>query len=332
MNQVVKDHRPVLRPMTVSARARAAAINPNFWYPVAWLRDLCRTGSLETTLWLRRIHLTRSTETDLVATDIGSVEHRVDPTPHRPLAVLERYGIVWVFPGDPSLALEQSLPQVPEYDDPRWLVIPIPAHFNVHFSIVNENPIDVFHGHLHRDLQGWTQPVLTSLQGNDSAMTASYDVTFNNGWLPRLLGLTRSRARTVQKTITVAHRYPHCENAMPGKSQYYFMRQPIGPAETRSYSLLCVQIRLPRRLVDRIRYPLSLLLWRWVVKPFLDQDIDVMESEQRAYQRDPARTNVEINPAVVAVQRITIAQHQAAEQAEAETAVTHRPAARSPEA
>ena len=40
-------------------------------------------------------------------------------------------------------------------------MVPITAHFKAHFSICNENTMDVFHGFLHQELQGWFDPILT---------------------------------------------------------------------------------------------------------------------------------------------------------------------------
>ena len=227
----------------------------------------------------------------------------------RSYPVREHYNLIWVFPGDPDEAHDRPLPEVPEFDDPDWLIVQIPARFKVHFSVVNENPLDIFHGHLHRDLQGWYDPVLIDLERDEGRVVAAYEVTFRNGWLPRLLGLTESREPEVKRRIIVGYHYPHCRNSMPGVSNYYFMRQPVGPSETRSFALLCLKIRLPAWLVRRIRRPLSAVLWRFLVKPFLDQDIEVMESEQARFLSEPDRRYVEINPVIAAAQRLTVEQY-----------------------
>jgi hypothetical protein len=39
-------------------------------------------------------------------------------------------------------------------------MVPVNAHFQAHFSICNENTMDVFHGFLHQELQGVFDPVL----------------------------------------------------------------------------------------------------------------------------------------------------------------------------
>ncbi len=43
---------------------------------------------------------------------------------------------------------------------------------------------------------------------------------------------------------------------------------------------------------------------------FLAQDIEMMENEQRTYLANPQRHYVEINPAIVALQRVIIRQYE----------------------
>lgn len=338
-----------LQPQKLFNRARTVGVNLNHWYPVAWADRLKRKKAQKTTLWEQNMVVYRDYQgfphalEDAclhkgVALHKGEVnknclvcpyhgwhfdpEGRCVEIPYfqedqnlpkkrlRHYPIRERYNMIWAFPGDPQLAESTPLPEVPEYDDPNWLIVQIPAHFNVHYSVVNENPLDVFHGHLHRDLQGWYNPVLVKLERTLEKVQAEYEVTFRNGWLPKFLGLTQSDDAEIQKTIVVGYHYPHCRNTMPGKSNYYFMRQPIGPNETRSYSMLCLKVRLPKLVVNLIRKPLSLIFWRFLVKPFLDQDIEVMESEQRNFHRDPHRRYMEINPVIAAAQKLTLEQYE----------------------
>ncbi len=337
-----------LKPQKLSNRVRVVGINPNYWYPVAWADQLKPKQVKAVTLWQQNIALYRDENGQPhaledaclhkgVALHKGEVEQGCLVCPYHgwhfdqtgkcvsipyfkehqnlPKACLhtfpvrQRYNLIWLFPGDPDLADQSPLPEVPEYDDPNWLIVEIPAHFQVHFSMVNENPLDVFHGHLHRDLQGWYNPILIHLECNQQIVQAEYEVTFRNGWLPRFLGLTQSDEEEIKRSIVVGYHYPHCRNTMPGKSNYYFMRQPVGPTETHSFSMLCLKVKLPRILVKLIRKPLSLIFWRFLVKPFLDQDIEVMESEQRNFYRNPNRHHVEINPVIAAAQKLTVEQY-----------------------
>ncbi len=334
-----------LKPQKLNTRARTVGPNLNYWYPVG-RSDKLKPGQVQNQiLWEQEIAVYRGMNGDVyaientclhkgVALSKGEVQGNElvcpyhgwrfngqgqcvgipylgddEPLPKKCLhryPCRERYNLIWVFPGDPEQSETMDIPDVPEYDDPNWLIVEIPAHFKVHFSMVNENPLDVFHGHLHRDLQGWYNPVLVSMENDEDSIRAEYEVTFRNSWLPKILGLTQSKEQEVKKIIGVGYHYPHCRNNMPGKSNYYFMRQPQGPMSTQSYSLLCLKIRLPVWLVGLIRKPLPRVLWKFLIKPFLDQDIDVMESEQANFHRNPDRRQVEINPVIAAAQLLTV--------------------------
>ena len=334
-----------LTPQKLFARSREVGINLNYWYPAEWA-DQLKPGQLKKiVLWQKAILIFRGQDGRVRAMDNqclhkgvelhrGEVKNNQIVCPYHgwefdghgqctaipyfadaPILeqkrintypVIEKYNLIWIFPGDPDLATECSPPEVPEAEDPDWLIVEIPAHFKVHFSIVNENPLDVFHSYLHRDLPNWYAPVLKQLHRDEDSVQAAYEVRFKNGWLSRFLGLTDSKEPEIIRTIDVGYHYPHCRNTMAGKSNYYFMRCPVGPNETRSFGLMCLKLRLPDRLWKLVRKPLSRILWRFMVKPFLDQDIDVMESEQRVYQRNPQRKYMEINPVIAAAQRLTV--------------------------
>ena len=339
-----------LKRQTLNSRAREVGVSLDHWFPIGWSDRLKKGQVKKQTIWNRDFAVYRGQGGQVYAMDnhclhkgvelsLGDVEgdklvcayhgwkfngsgqcveipylNDSEQLPRqclKSLPVVERYNLIWIFPGDPALGDEEAIPSVPEFDDPDWLVVEIPAFFNVHFSMVNENPLDVFHGHLHRDLQGWYLPELMELNRDEDSVVARYDVSFNNGWLPRLLGLSQSKDPIVKRQIEVGYHYPHCRNTMPGKSNYYFMRQPEGEQKTRSYALLCIKIRLPAWLVRMTRRMLSKVLARFLVKPFLDQDIEVMESEQRNAIKNQDQRFVEINPVIAAAQLLTVKKYDA---------------------
>lgn len=338
---------PRLTGQTVQNQVREVGINPNYWYPVAWSHQLKQGHVLPVTIWQQAIAVFRSTQGQLhaledacphkgVALHNGLVqgEHLLCPyhgwefngqgdcvgIPYFPsdqklpcararsYPIQERYGIIWVFPGVAEPAEPVPLPEVPEYDDPDWLAVPIPGHFQAHFSICNENTMDVFHGFLHRDIQGWFDPQLLNLQQTDAEVRADYQVSYR-GWLTKFLGLSESGSGVTTRKIAIHYRYPHYYNALEGVSRMYLMRLPVGPTETRSFSLLFLKVRLPQWLVEPFRPLLAQFIWHFLLKKFLDQDIEMMESEQRTYCRDRDRRYVEVNPAIIALQRVVLKQY-----------------------
>ncbi|NEO86764.1 MAG: aromatic ring-hydroxylating dioxygenase subunit alpha [Spirulina sp. SIO3F2] len=338
---------PTLTGQTVQNQVREVGINPNYWYPVAWTHQIKVGTIVPVKVWEQAIAVFRDEQGQLhaledacphkgVALHQGEVqgdrllcpyhgwefngsgdcvripyyppEQKLPCAQARSYPAAEKYGIVWVFPGDPNLAQEIPLPDVPEYTDPDWLAVPIPGHFQAHFSICNENTMDVFHGFLHRDIQGWFDPELLDLQQTDSSVSAKYRISYR-GWLTQFLGLSQDGSGTTTRVISVRYHYPHYFNALEGVSRMYLMRLPVGPSETRSFSLLFLKIRLPQWLVEPLRPLLARFIWHFLLKKFLDQDVEMMESEQQTYDKNRQRRYTEVNPAIIALQRVVVKQY-----------------------
>ncbi|NET52193.1 MAG: aromatic ring-hydroxylating dioxygenase subunit alpha, partial [Merismopedia sp. SIO2A8] len=228
----------------------------------------------------------------------------------RSYPVQEKYGLMWVFPGDSALADTQSVPSVPEFGaDSDWFMVPITAHFKAHFSVCNENAMDVFHGFLHQELQGWFDPVLLDLSTTDHSVRAKYQVSYK-GILAKFLGLSQRADEVTTLPITINYRYPHYASSLEGVSSVYLMRLPVGPQESRSFALFFFKLGLPKWLVQPLRPLLNWVVPRLMLQPFLNQDIEMMESEQRQYTSNPAQRYVEINPAIIALQRVIIRQYE----------------------
>jgi phenylpropionate dioxygenase-like ring-hydroxylating dioxygenase large terminal subunit len=225
----------------------------------------------------------------------------------RSYPVKEQYGLIWIFPGDASLAETETIPEMPEFDQSEWLMVPVSAHFQAHFSICNENTMDVFHGFLHQNLQGWFNPILLKLQETETTVTAQYNVSYA-GALTKFLGLSEDGGVTT-KTISVSYQYPNYVTNLEGVSALYLMRLPISPTESRSFALFFLRVRLPRTVLNLLRPILQPIILHFVFMRFLRQDIEMINSEQANYLKNPHRRYVEVNPAIVAIQRLIVRQY-----------------------
>ncbi|GAB4350425.1 MAG: hypothetical protein Fur0042_18250 [Cyanophyceae cyanobacterium] len=337
-----------LRVQDVQIAVREVGINPNHWYAIAWSDSLPPGTVKGVEIWREKIALYRGTDGTLgaiadacphknVELSRGKVmgshlacryhgwefdsagrcqripylppEQKLPCAQARSYPIRERYGLLWLFPGDPALAEQEPLPEMPEYDDPGWFAVPVNGHFQAHFSICNENAMDVFHGFLHEDMQGWFDPQLTDLRDEGGAITADYRVSYG-GRIAKLLGFTDRASGVTTKTITVQYRYPHYHSSLEGVSSLYLMRLPVGPTESRSFAIFFLKLALPPWVTVPLRRLLLPLLQRQFFERFLVQDQEMMESEQRAYLANPQRRYVEINPAIIAVQRLMVRQYQ----------------------
>lgn len=333
---------------TVRADIRQIGINPNHWYAVGWARDVQPEQIIPIILWQQAIALYRDTNGQLhalhdrcphrgVELHRGKVkgqhlvcryhgwefngtgecvcipywpsQQRLPSAPVRSYPVQEKYGLIWVFPGEPALAEDQQIPAIPEFSEPGWLLVPVSVHFRAHFTICNENTMDVFHGILHQGLQGWFDPILTSLKETETSVRAEYQVSYQ-GRLAAWLGLSDRGDRPTTRSIQIEYCYPHYRTHMPGVSALYLMRTPIGLTESRSYALFFFKARLPPRLLQWLQPILQWLLNRFVLIRFINQDKEMVESEQRTHLAHPGQRYIEINPAIIALQRLMVRQYK----------------------
>lgn len=337
-----------LKSQTVHNHVREVGINPNYWYPVSWADQIKPEQIVSVVVWLSAIAVYRDANGQLhaledacphkgVALHKGKVqgchlacpyhgwefngsgecvnipylpkEQKLPRAQVRSYPIQEKYNLIWVFPGDPQEAVTSQPPEIPEFDQPDLLMVPVTAHFQAHFSICNENTMDVFHGFLHQNLQGWFNPVLINLSETESAVTAEYQVSYK-GQIARFLGLSERADQLTTLPVCVQYRYPHYYSFLRGVSTLYLMRLPVGPTESRSFAFFFFKVRLPRWIPKELKLLLGKLIERFVLLKFLAQDVEMIESEQRNYLANQQRRYIEINPAIIAVQRLIVRQYE----------------------
>lgn len=337
-----------LESQAVQNRIREVGINPNHWYPVVWANQLKPETVQQVVVWYQEIAIFRDKQGQVhaladacphkgVALHKGDVKGNHLTCPYhgwefnsagecvnipyfpddqklpracaRSYPVEEKYNLIWVFPGEPELAERTPILEIPEFEEKQWLCVPVTAHFQAHFSMCNENTMDVFHGYLHKDLQGWFNPQLINLQETETQVSAQYNVSYK-GRIAKFLGLTDRADQVTTLPITIEYRYPHYATTLKGVSSLYLMRLPVNKTESRSFAYFFFNLGLPQWLLDPIR---PLLVWglqRFVLYKFLAQDIEMVESEQQTYLKDPQRKYVEVNPAIFAIQRLILKQYE----------------------
>lgn len=346
-----------LKSQAVRAGVREVGINPNHWYAVGWAKQLQTGQVMQVIVWQQAIAVYRDAEGTVHALEDAcphkgvelhrgkvqgqrlacryhgwefDAEGRCVSIPYLPegqklpcaqarsYPIQEKYGLLWVFPGDAAIASDHQPPVMKEYAESGWLTVPVTGHFQAHFSICNENSMDVFHGFLHENLQGWFDPRLLNLSETENAVHAEYQVSYK-GRMAKFLGLSERTDQVTTLPITVQYRYPHYQSNLQGISALYLMRLPVSPVESRSFALFFFRVRLPQWLLKRVEPILQAVLERFVLMKFLAQDIEMMESEQRQYLADPKRRYVEINPAIIAVQRLIVRQYERFMQSSSQT-------------
>lgn len=337
-----------LHSQTLKVGVHEAGINPNHWYAVGWADQLKPGAVMPVMVWHQAIALYRDDFGQLNALDDacphkgvalhkGKVQGRMLACryhgwefdrdgqcvniPYLPneqklpcaqvqtYPVQEKYNLIWVFPGDRALAATKALPEIPEFDDPDWLMVPSTAHFQAHYSFCNENSVDLFHGFLHEHQQGWFDPVLTRLQETEASVTAEFQVSYQ-GRLATFLGLSEHANQVTTQPVIVEYCYPHFSCKLQAMSSNYMMRLPVSATESRSFVFFFFKLRLPQWVLKPLEPLLRVVLRRSLIQQFLAQDVEMVESEQLNYLKDPEWHRVEINPAVIAVQRLIVRQYR----------------------
>ncbi len=337
-----------LTSQAVQNAVREVGINPNYWYSVGWVSQLKPGDILSVVIWQQAIVIYRDATGQLhaledfcphkgVALHKGKVHgcnlacgyhgwefdgggkcvsipylpetQKLPRAQVRSFPVQEKYNLIWVFPGEPVAATPSQPPEIPEFDQPEWFMVPVTAHFQAHFSICNENTMDVFHGFLHQGLQGWFDPILISLREMEASVCAEYKVSYK-GRVAKFLGLSDRADQVTTLPISINYHYPHYYSSLQGISSLYLMRLPVGPVESRSFALFFFKVRIPKPVLKLLKPLLSSVIQRFVLNKFIAQDIEMIESEQRNYLANPQRRYVEINPAIIALQRLIIRQYE----------------------
>ena len=182
-------------------KVRASGMDPDYWYAVEEVRRIRPGTVVEVVFWKRSIALYRATDGSFHALEnrcahrqlklsLGLVEGcrlvcayhgwKYDPTGElaetaherigksfpqvsiRTWPVKVRYGLVWLFPGDPALAEKRTIPDIPELEGPgRWACVPLSFTWSAHHSMIIDNVSDFTHAFLHRKYRPFEGAKLT---------------------------------------------------------------------------------------------------------------------------------------------------------------------------
>jgi 4beta-methylsterol monooxygenase len=276
-------------------KVRAAGLDPDHWYAAEYERALPPGATRLTRFWSVPIALSRGRD--------GRLDAEGRP-------VCARYGLVWIFPGDPARASRVALPEVPELEGPDpWAYVPIDFTWRAHHSMVIDNLCDLTHAHLHRRFASFHPGRLLQCQAQDDRVLLCYEA--------RVGPLVRRRVPP--SPMTIGYEYPYHWAAFEwsgirGRIKYWTFLLPMDERTTRAFFVM---------LYDTLRVaalpvPLPHRAVRWLlraaqptVRSLLDQDGTALEAEQAGYEAHWTAPLVELNPAVAQLHRLTIRKWEA---------------------
>ena len=131
---------------------------------------------------------------DLFGHDLPSVRIRAYP-------VRVRYGLVWIFPGDPARAAATPMPELPELEGPDpWAYVPLSFTWRAHHSMIIDNLCDLSHAHLHRRYPSFLPGRLLGVTADENRVRMEYEAK---------VGPLHPRAGSGSKILTIAYQYPY---------------------------------------------------------------------------------------------------------------------------
>lgn len=328
-------------------QARSAGLHPDYWYAVEFDRSLRRRQVKEVRFWNESIALYRDADGHLHALEnrcahrqlklsLGLVEGcqltcqyhgwsydgcgKVVNIPHdlfgkpmlkvqiRSYPVQVKHGLIWVFMGDPELAQERRIPEIPELEGPRpWACVPIDFTWKAHHSMILENIIDFTHAFLHRDYRPFVGARLTRCEPDGDRLLLDYETEVGKG---PISGLFVDRTRVDTSSMRLGIDYPYQWSDTGGKIKHWCFMLPEDERTSRAFFLFYFDafkipftpLKLPRWLMKPF-----LRLARWLaIRPLLEQDGFAVEAEQQGYEAHYDAPMFEVNPVVGQCQRLLI--------------------------
>jgi phenylpropionate dioxygenase-like ring-hydroxylating dioxygenase large terminal subunit len=328
-------------------KARAAGLHPDYWYAVEHERAVKPGRVVEVQFWGASIALYRGADGVLHALEnrcghrqlkltLGAVEEcrltcayhgwsydpdgRLARVPHdlfghpmpdvrvRAYPVQARYGLIWIFPGDPARAPERALPSIPELEGPhRWACVPVDFTWRAHHSMIVDNVSDFTHAWLHRKYRPFTDARLTRCDAVDDRVYVSYATDVGRG---RISGMFVDRRRVNTTAMDLCYDYPYQWSSTDGKIKHWCFFLPVDERTTRTFFLFyfeSLKIPLtPWHIPRWLMRPILHIANRWLIVPLLRQDGVAVEAEQQAWEQHFDRPVPDLNPAVGLFQGLTV--------------------------
>jgi phenylpropionate dioxygenase-like ring-hydroxylating dioxygenase large terminal subunit len=203
------------------------------------------------------------------------------------IEVRERAGVIWAFAGARSDAASLPLPDLTPYGTKASVDILMRKNIRAHWSFVLDNALDLFHQHLHRDIAFFFRvETLEHFASVGKRFDVHYRASMSSAYGMRRRGELRIQVNDNVTTLNL--------NGFPIIHSVATPRSADGLEQTLWWFIACPGSRA-HRLFTYIARP---LLRRYISKGF-DQDVMILESEQRAFENG-LRMQQELNPAVIA--------------------------------
>lgn len=210
------------RQTTLRPDIRKTGIHPDYWYPLAWSKDLKNGKAKGVAFGGDLIVLVRTESGALFALEDRCAHRQVPlheglvrgeqlqcgyhcwtydasgscvnvpyldedqtlPTGVRSYPCREAYGLIFVFPGEASKHEAAPFPDIPTQSDPNYKTRNLDRQIKCHYSFMHENLMDMNHQFLHRKLMGRIKTEFLALRFASNWVEADYTFTRAKGAQP----------------------------------------------------------------------------------------------------------------------------------------------------
>lgn len=332
-------------------RARVAGMDPNYWYAVAMVSEVKPGEVKEVQFWKRSFALFRGQDGQLgcienrcahrqLKLSEGTVdgctvrcayhgwsydcEGQLVDMPHDNFGktlrlkldhfpIAERYGLIFLFPGDPELLSTRKIPEIPELAGPKpWTHDVLDFVWQGHHSMILDNVSDFTHGHLHRKWRPFEGDKLLSIEEGEDQVLLHYNAKIGAA---RVMDLLIDRKAHAGDQHLSCYQYPYQWSNTEDFVKHFLFVLPVDERTTRVFFLLYYRHFkvpfLPLEVPERLMTPLVKLGHKWLVRPLFDEDGWAVQREQEAFERHFTQPIAEVNPMVTAYQRLTVRKWEA---------------------
>jgi phenylpropionate dioxygenase-like ring-hydroxylating dioxygenase large terminal subunit len=336
-------------------KARAAGLSPDYFYPVARSGKLRRGQVLGTRFWDRPIAVFRDESGQVHAIEdrcahrqlklsLGQVkgcnlvcqyhgweyngDGKVVGIPHelfgKPFPNLkvggfpaqERYGLIWIFPGNPALAELRRIPDIPELEGKeRWGLITIDCEWKTHHSMVMDNLSDLTHAYPYPRHKRFSDAKMTRCEALGDRVYVSYDTEVGGG---NILRRFVDKRLVSSNHIDLCYEYPYQWSRSGDKIKHHCFVLPLDARTTHAFFLFYFKsprvpfmpLAIPPWLLNHFLGHFSGRLLgvanEWLGTPLIPQDRRACEAELEGYTRYYDAPVAEFNPAVGLGQQLII--------------------------
>ncbi|GBR37557.1 ring-hydroxylating dioxygenase ferredoxin subunit [Neoasaia chiangmaiensis NBRC 101099] len=219
----------------------------------------------------------------------------------------EAGGMVFIFPGDPAKAEAVLLPPLAQVDNPAFKTRRFSPMVKCHYTFMHENLMDMNHQFLHRRQMGQIRARFMGQDQGENFIEARYSFARIGKQQPLAERLIfgkhhddPNRAQPVEEIVSVRTTYPYQSLHIHDKDGDLIMElfsvyvpNSADGMSSQNFGLLSVLRPKTPFLIDLIWPALGVFTNR-----IFEEDREIMEMEQRAWNEQGGDRNVEVFPVV----------------------------------